>query len=857
VITKKMFTILTLILFFVAVFAGKVNYEDSLGPQGLTLSQSSVAGASLNFSINEFTLSEKTINEELRDILEMPGVFLPNEAGAPNLPGISRYIAIPQGATATYTIKATREVHYYDLDIAPAPVIPIDSDDSPLVYEENPEIYTVDAFYPSSPVMISEPLKIRGLDVVTLGITPFQYNPVTKELIVYRDIEIEVSFTGGNGKFGEDRLRNRHWDRILKSSVINRAILGEIDYNRVKSPGEYGYEYIIICPSDEIFIEYANKLKDFRTKQGISTIVKPLSEIEGGNTFEGIKYYISKAWDNWDIKPSAVLLLADWGAQGTPGTIYSPTYKYTFTDSSGNQHNYTCVSDNFYADIDNEDGKGLPEITISRMTAQNEEHLRTMIDKIVSNETAPPYNPGFYNHPITSVGWQTDRWFQISGETVGGFTRKELGKTPVRINEHAGNDPDPPDDKTLYNPNVIPNDCWSNATNTAEILEYFGPNGLGYIPENPGDMPGGALSFTGGDASDIKNAINNGSFMALHRGHGNKTKWGQPRYTVNDISLLTNSELPFIFSINCLTGKFDWTTECFAEKFHRHTYDGSGSGALGVISASGVSWSFVNDTYVWGMFDYFWPDFMPDYEGDFPSINNEFLPAFGSVYGKYFLDQSSWPYNTDNKKDTYYLFHMHGCAYTQVYTEMPQFLTVNYDRLYAGQNSFSVSADPGAVIALVANGEIIGKGTGTGFANTIQIEPLPEGTQVFLTVTKQNYYRYETEFVVNSISMASEGKKYAILLAGDYTAANVPSDQLWNGGQGNYSEFWNDLFLQWETLYNSGYDKENIIILFANGKDMWQDVNYTLTSTQDTARNLWTDIPERNDHKVPCHPYKP
>ena len=53
--------------------------------------------------------------------------------------------------------------------------------------------------------------------------------------------------------------------------------------------------------------------------------------------------------------------------------------------------------------------------------------------------------------------------------------------------------------------------------------------------------------------------------------------------------------------------------ECFAEKFHRYTYNGENSGALGIIAASEVSYSFVNDTYVWGMFDNMWPDFMPDY----------------------------------------------------------------------------------------------------------------------------------------------------------------------------------------------------------------------------------------------------
>ena len=48
--------------------------------------------------------------------------------------------------------------------------------------------------------------EIRGVDVLMLGITPFQYNPVTKELIVYKDLKVEVTYTGGNGHVGDDRL---------------------------------------------------------------------------------------------------------------------------------------------------------------------------------------------------------------------------------------------------------------------------------------------------------------------------------------------------------------------------------------------------------------------------------------------------------------------------------------------------------------------------------------------------------------------------------------------------------------------------------------------------------------------------
>ena len=69
-------------------------------------------------------------------------------------------------------------------------------------------------------------------------------------------------------------------------------------------------------------------------------------------------------------------------------------------------------------------------------------------------------------------------------------------------------------------------------------------------------------------------------------------------------------------------------------------------------------------------------------------------------------------------------------------------------------------------------------------------------------------------------------EKYAVIIAGDYNPTNVPADQLWNNGEGDYSEFWNDLYLQWEMLYQKGYAKENITVIFANGRDMWRDFGY-------------------------------
>ncbi len=695
-----------------ALSAQVQTYEDSWGKTGISLKSESSAGVTLNFSITEFQFVDNEIDGiPMQDII-MPQVFLPNNEGAPNLPGLSRYIAIPQGSRAAVKIKSYRTETLRGISIAPAPVIPLDTEDGPLQYRKNEKIYSDNAYYPSEPFLLSEFTQLRGVDVVMFGITPFQYNPVSKELVIYRDVELEIVFEGGSGQFGEDRLRSRWYDPILEDALLNYNSLPVIDYNariqQNQNTENSGFEYLIVVPNNPAWMPYAEQIKAWRTKQGILTGIKTLSEI-GGSTVAILESYFNNAYNNWTIPPVAVLLMADFGTDAN-NSIISPIY------------NSYCASDNIFADVT---GNHMPDMIFARMTAQNTTHLQTMVSKMLNYEANPPTDPNFYKYPITALGWQTERWFQICSETVGGFWRQQ-GKLPVRIN-------------AIYS--GTPGSVWSTATNTAQVVSYFGPSGRNYIPATPAELGG----WSGGTAQMVVNAINAGSFALQHRDHGFEDGWGEPAFTSSNIPSLTNNQgnkLVYVFSINCLTGKYNLSGECFTEKFHRYTYQGQNAGALGLIAASEVSYSFVNDAFVWGMMDNMYPNFMPDYGNNVPMRG--FLPAFGNAAGKIFLQQSQWPYNTNNKEVTYHLFHQHGGAFMQVYTEVPQNMVITHNPiLYSGNSSFSVVAPQGAFIALTVNGEIIGTATSNGGATNITIQPqLPPNTMI-VTVTKQDYYRYE------------------------------------------------------------------------------------------------------------------
>jgi len=718
------------------------NYNVSWGKEGLSIVQQSGKKITINFSIKQFIIKNNMVNGENMVNVLLPGSFLPNDAGYPDLPGNGRFIAIPQGSKPLLKVVSYRTEIIKDVNLAPAFIIPPDIDNKPLVYEKNPLVYSKNEYYPANPVIISEPGKIRGVDVVTLGITPFQYNPVTKELLVYKDISIEISYESGNGHFGDDAFRSRWFDPILEDAILNYADLPKIDYDKrlqdwINSK-ETGCEYLIIVPNNPEFSQWADSVKKFRTEQGILTKIVKLQDIPNGTSYVEIKNYVTDAYTNWTIKPVACLLMADYGQNpaNTIDAILYPDPPYG---------NFPC--DNYYADVNYDE---MPDIVFARLTANDDAQLQVQCSKVFNYERNPPTDAGFYNSPITALGWQTERWFQLCSEIVGGYF-KTKGKTPVRVN-------------ALYSGNPY-SDPWSTAPNTSVILSFFGPGGLNYIPATPQELGG----FTGGTGTMVNAAINSGSFMLQHRDHGEFTAWGEPYYTTSYIYQLTNvdNKLPFVFSINCQTGGYHYGGgNCLAEGFHRHTYNGFNSGALGAIGAAEVSYSFVNDTYAWGMYDNMWPDFMPPY-GSTPESRG-ILPAFGNAAGKYFLMQSGWPYNTGNKLITYRLFHMFGDAFLTMYSEIPQNLTVSHSNcVTVGDTIFNVTANAGAFIALSLNGEILGTAIGTGSPVEVKIPATIGSGKVIVTITKTNYFRYTSEVNVvllkpnASFTYSMNGKTFA------------------------------------------------------------------------------------------------
>ena len=693
--------------------------------QTFTITASDPQHLSIHFELNDFSIDTMRCNGELMHTIATKGIVCPNEYGMPDLPTFNRFIAIPQGARAIVEVRSSRSERMTGINIAPSIGAQCEND-AERNYQKDTRCYSTDAFYPATTYVVAEPQQLRGVDVIHLGLSPFQYNPVTRELAVNRQLDIDIRFEGGNGHFGDDRLRSPYWDPILQNNLLNYDCLVPIDYDARRQEWArnraIGCEYLILTLNNDAFIRAAQELADYRTRQGIVTNVMSLAETGAYNT-DMLKLWFRDIYHNWDIPPAAVCIIGD---QGNDMTQFAPAFP---TSSPYG----TISSDNPYADINDDD---LPDICFSRLVAQNVFELPVIIGRQMEYEyTNPCMSPYYYEHPLTASAWQSEKWFQLTIATIYGYLSQH-GKTPTLLSE-------------IYFGYL--DDQWSTASGTAAVVSYFGPDGLGYIPDNPLTLG----LWTGATAQDVIQAFNQGAYIVQHRDHGWDHKWYQPEiYTYHFDSINNPGQMPFLISINCRTGAFNSPNHCFIEALLRLTRNGHNAGIVGAIGPSGQTYSFANDIFLWGVWDLFDPNFLPDH-GPYASHVDEWMPAFANVSGKYFLEEQVFP-GTDAsmRTTTYNVYHAHCDAFLRIFTEVPQPIEASFDPFLSCFTPFHITAPEGVQIALSANydgkAHLLATATGTGEEQILYVMDFVSTDSVQLTLTGKNYLRREETIPLHS-----------------------------------------------------------------------------------------------------------
>ena len=151
-----------------------------------------------------------------------------------------------------------------------------------------------------------------------------------------------------------------------------------------------------------------------------------------------------------------------------------------------------------------------PDICIGRFSANNPGHVTTQVNKTIEYEKNP----------------DSDNWY---ANALGVASNQGPGDDNEDDNEHVD---------VIYYDKLEPY-TYDNFTTA-------------YDPT--------------GTASIVTNAINSGVSIINYCGHGSSTSWGSTGFSNSHIANLSNgNKLPFIFSVACVNGAFQNSSDCFAE----------------------------------------------------------------------------------------------------------------------------------------------------------------------------------------------------------------------------------------------------------------------------------------------------
>jgi hypothetical protein len=299
------------------------------------------------------------------------------EAGKPNLPRFTRLVTLSnEGDVSIELINYEVEI-ISNIIVYPSQELQSESKPPKNHFSFDENYYLEGEIFPSQIVEIGNPAIMRDLRVVNVTINPFQYDPQTQELKIYKNVEFVINcerLNGANPK-RERTTRSRSFESIYKSSVINykaEPIWDEVFHQP---------NYLFIYPNNTQVESVLQDLIDWKKQKGFHVV--SVSTSQTGTTLNAIKSYIQNAYDTWENPPEFICLIGDAG-----GIFSIPT---DHLDGGEGDHSYVLLEGN---DI-------LADAFIGRLSFNSIFELQTIIYKILHYEKEPYLgNTNWYNKAL-------------------------------------------------------------------------------------------------------------------------------------------------------------------------------------------------------------------------------------------------------------------------------------------------------------------------------------------------------------------------------------------------------------------------------------------------------------------------
>ncbi|MPS74084.1 MAG: T9SS type A sorting domain-containing protein [Chryseobacterium sp.] len=330
--------------------------------QDFKLINSDNENITVDFELNNFEKTEKSINGKNYHTFSKQYSVLMSEAGNPAMPYFSRSIQLPEKGNFSYKIVYDSYEDINNIDIVPSKGSlkrNTDPETIPYVFSEN---YRKDDFFPGKLAQFGAPHILRNTRGVTFSLFPYQYNPVQHKLRIYKNLRVEVVL---NDKKGANEIVFKKTDNTFFNDIYSKHYLNHLTSDKYTPAKEEGDLLIITVPA---FENQLSSLVSWKREKGIKTTV--VNTTETGTTDTAIKNYITNFYQT---NPNLVYILL----VGDSGDVPSHTYGYY----GGEQH----WSDSYYGQLTND---YYPEAFVGRLSG-NSAGIKTMTDRILEYEKNP------------------------------------------------------------------------------------------------------------------------------------------------------------------------------------------------------------------------------------------------------------------------------------------------------------------------------------------------------------------------------------------------------------------------------------------------------------------------------------
>ena len=323
--------------------------------------------------------------------------------GAPELPVFTNLVEIP------LCDEVEIQILYSEFDIVDAATLGILHTLSPAQpslskseemgsWIKNDSIYKTNAFY-SEPLVHAEKTGImRNTNLATIYISPVQYNPVTHQLKIYRNIHFVVKYRNANMPATYE-MKNLHANEMFAGvkAVITNTIPVKSKSFTYPSP----IRYLIVA--HDAFKGELDSFVQWKKRKGFLVDVVYTDDPEVGNTSATIQAFLKAQYTHATLEnpaPTYVLLVGD--VQQIPVSARN-TDLYYFTWSEGDY---------------------IPDCYYGRFSAQTVEQLRATIEKSLMHEQYTFPDPSFLNNALLIAGYDNANYGTLHGNgQVNYFSR--------------------------------------------------------------------------------------------------------------------------------------------------------------------------------------------------------------------------------------------------------------------------------------------------------------------------------------------------------------------------------------------------------------------------------------------------